>query len=310
VVRSVVAGHRWSAVWIGLAAAPYGCAAESRVPFAAEDGGSTATSGLAEAGAEAGPGAEHDGGPQATEGGGDAPTTAPGADAGVLLYDGFESAAAGAAPDPSLWTVGSKDCSGAGTLTVDDTQAHGGHHSVRVDGGGGYCDHVFFSNASAIAQASPQVYARFFIRLSAPLGNGHVTFLAMKDQADGGNDLRMGGQDAVLIYNRQSDDATLPTLSPTGVAASVAVATSTWTCIELHVDEAAGTIETWVDGARVAGLVENGTPVADISTQWLSRTWKPSLVDFRLGWESYAGQTMTLWFDDVAIGNQRVGCGS
>jgi hypothetical protein len=169
---------------------------------------------------------------------------------------------------------------------------------------------VFFSNASAITQAAPEVYARFFVRLGAPLGTGHVTFLAMKDGADGGNDLRMGGQDAVLIYNRQSDDATLPVLSPAGVSASLAVAASTWTCIELHVDETAGTIETWVDGAPVVGLVENGTPVPDVSTQWLSRPYKPRLADFRLGWESYAGQSMTLWFDDVVIGTQRVGCGS
>ncbi|MGH7437148.1 MAG: cellulose-binding protein, partial [Polyangiaceae bacterium] len=133
--------------------------------------------------------------------------------------------------------------------------------------------------------------------------------LAMKDLADGGKDVRMGGQDAVLIYNRQSDDATLPTLSPTGVADSLAPAVGAWTCIEVHVDETAGTIETWVDGKQVVGLTENGTPVADISTQWLSRAWKPSLVDFRLGWESYAGQTMTLWFDDVALASQRIGCG-
>jgi hypothetical protein len=285
-----------------------GCAAESKVPLAVDDSGAGTTSGLlADAGAT---GSSPESGPLAAEGGAESGAGPLAVDAGILLSDGFESVAAGGPPDPAVWTVASKDCSGTGTLAVDDAQAHGGHHSVRVDGGAGYCDHVFFSNASAIAAAAPQVYARFYLRLGAALGTGHVTFLAMKDTADNGNDLRMGGQDAVVIYNRQSDDATLPTLSPTGVAASVAVVPSTWTCIELHVDEAAGTIETWVDGTRVAGLVENGTPVPDISTQWLSRAWKPALADFRLGWESYAGQTMTLWFDDVAIGTQRLGCGS
>jgi hypothetical protein len=232
-----------------------------------------------------------------------------GATSGLALSDGFEGAAAGSPPDPSLWTVGSVDCSGAGKLAVDGSQAHSGTHSVRVDGGGGYCDHVFFATSAAVAQVSPQLYARFFVRLGAPLGAGHTTFLAMKDQADGGKDMRMGGQDSVLIYNRQSDDATLPTLSPAGIAASMAPAATTWTCIELYVDETAGTIETWVDGKQIAGLSENGTPVADISTQWLAHAWKPMLVDFRLGWESYAGQTMTLWFDDVAIAGARIGCG-
>jgi hypothetical protein len=228
----------------------------------------------------------------------------------LALYDGFEGVAAGGPPDPALWSVVSPDCSGSGTLAVDATQAHTGHQSLRIDGGGGYCDHVFAANSAAIAALGGQVYARIFLRLGAALGAGHVTFLAMKDAADGGGDLRMGGQDMVLIYNRQSDDATLPVLSPTGVGDSVAPAVNEWTCIELHVDEGAGTIDTWVDGREIAGLVENGVPAADVSTEWLSQPWKPSLVDFRIGWESYAGQAMTLWFDDVALASHRIGCGS
>ncbi len=232
-------------------------------------------------------------------------------DAGLALSDDFEATAVGGPPNPALWTIAQPDCTGTGKLAVDDSQAHSGKHSVRVDGGGGYCDHIFFANSSAIAGLGAQVYARLFLRLSAPLGAGHVTFLAMKDTADKGDDVRMGGQDMVLMYNRQSDDATLPVLSPTGVGDSVAIAQETWTCVEFHFDETAGTIDTWVDSKEIPGLVENGTSVADISTQWLSRAgWKPSLADFRLGWESYSGQTMTLWFDDVALAAKRIGCGS
>ncbi len=234
--------------------------------------------------------------------------------ADLVLSDGFESAAAGGPPDTALWSVVEPDCSGSGTLAVDDSQAHGGQHSLRVDGGAGYCDHVFIGNSSAISGLGDQVYARFFLRLSTPLGTGHVTFLAMKDTGDAGGgpgDIRMGGQDMVLVYNRQSDDATLPVLSPTGVSDSVVVAADTWVCIEFHFDESAGTIDTWVDSSEVAGLVENGTPVPDISTQWLSHGgWRPSLSDFRLGWESYSGQLMTLWFDDVALAAHRIGCGT
>jgi hypothetical protein len=238
------------------------------------------------------------------------------ADAGLVLSDDFESAAVGGPPSPALWTVVSPSCSGSGTLAIDDSQAHSGRHSVRVEGGGGYCDHVFFSNSVAIAGLGSdggQVYARFFVRLTSALGQGHTTFLAMADDSDddgGAGDLRMGGQDAILMYNRQSDDATLPTLSPAGVSDSVAIAAATWTCVELHVDETAGTIDTWVNGAEVPGLVEDGTPVADISTQWLTKTWRPSLVSFGPGWESYAGQAMTLWFDDVALAPFRIGCGT
>jgi hypothetical protein len=225
------------------------------------------------------------------------------------LCDGFESVAAGGPPSAALWSISQPDCTGAGTLAVDASQAHSGKQSVKVDGGGGYCDHIFISNASVISALGPQVYTRVFVRLGTPLGAGHVTFLAMKDSADKGGDVRMGGQDMILMYNRQSDDATLPVMSPTGTGMSIPIAANTWTCIESHFDETAGTIDTWVDGKEIAGLVENGTPTADVSTQWLSQAgWKPVLSDFRLGWESYSGQTMTLWFDDVALAAHRIGC--
>ncbi len=229
----------------------------------------------------------------------------------LALSDGFETAAPGGPPDPSLWTVASVDCSGAGKLAIDGTVAHRGSHSVRVDGGGGYCDHVFLGNASAVAAIGKQLYARFFVQLGTALGQGHTTFAAMKDDDDGGKDVRMGGQEGILMYNRESDDATLPTLSPAGIAMSLSPMTSpTWTCIEIHIDESAGTIDTWVNDHEVAGLVENGTATPDGSSEWLRvANWKPSLSNFRLGWESYAGQTMTLWFDDVAISSGRIGCG-
>ncbi len=227
------------------------------------------------------------------------------------LCEGFESAPNGGPPNAALWSISQPDCTGSGTLAVDDSEAHTGKQSLKVNGGGGYCDHIFIANASVVGALGPQIYTRLFVRLGAPLGAGHVSFLAMKDSADMGGDLRMGGQDMVLMYNRQSDDATLPVMSPTGTGESVAPAADAWTCIESHVDETAGTIDTWVDGKEVAGLVENGTPVPDVSTQWLSPDggWKPKLADFRIGWESYSGQTMTLWFDDVALAAQRIGCG-
>jgi hypothetical protein len=195
-------------------------------------------------------------------------------------------------------------------LTIDGAVAHSGKNSVRVDGKGGYCNHVFFGNGAAIGAIGKVVYGRFFVRLSDALGQGHTTFLAMKDAADGGKDLRMGGQNGILMYNRESDDATLPALSPAGVAQSKPLPTAAWSCVEFRIDGDKGTIDTWVDGAEVPGLVEDAAPTPDVDQPWINQKpgWKPDLKDFRLGWESYAGQDMTLWFDDVALGKDRIGC--
>jgi hypothetical protein len=238
-----------------------------------------------------------------------APTDGARACATLALCDDFERAAVGGPPDSTKWTVGAPDVTGTGALAVDDGQHHSGARSVKVTGQGGYSNHIFFTNADVIAKLGPVVWGRFYVRLTDALGDGHVTFLAMKDTADGGKHLRMGGQSAILMWNRESDDATLPALSPAGIALSEPLPTGRWLCIELTIDERAGTMRTWVDGAEIAGLHLDATPTADVDDQWLRRAdWRPALADFALGWESYAGQAMTLWFDDVALDAARIGC--
>ncbi len=243
------------------------------------------------------------------------PTTTSGTDtdpatdcADLPLCDGFEADAAGAAPDPTRWTVASPNCAGTGTLAVSDQQAHGGARSLRVDGGGGYCDHVFIATSDAVASLGPQVHARFFVRFESALGQGHVTFLTLRDSADNGKDLRMGGQSEIAMWNRESDDATLPSLSPAGIALSIKPTPQQWTCVELMIDQTAGTLTTWVDDQEITGLMVDGEPTPDVDQQWLNKAWKPVLEDIKLGWESYAGQSMVLYFDDIALAAARIGC--
>jgi len=166
------------------------------------------------------------------------------------LCDDLEKATAGGPPDPSKWMVVSPNCMGTGTVSVDGTMAHSGSNSVKVSGKGGYCNHVFFANTTAIGTLGGVVWSRFFVRLSDALGGGHTTFLAMKDTNDGGKDLRMGGQNMILMYNRESDDATLPALSPTGVSKSLPLPVAKWTCVELMIDGPNGHLETYVDGTK------------------------------------------------------------
>ena len=229
--------------------------------------------------------------------------------ADLPLCDDFEAAAPGGPPDPATWSVVSPDCSGTGKLAISEEQAHSGARSVKVDGGGGYCDHVFLAHSAALDSLGPIVHGRFFIRLGAALGDGHVTFAAMNDAANNNSPLRIGGQAKILMWNRASDDATLPVLSPAGIALSVALPVDQWACLEFKIDESTGHLQTWVDGAEVAGLHLDGEPTPEIDQQWLSKPdWKPTITDLKLGWESYAGATMTLFLDDVALSDAPIGC--
>ncbi|MDG4831514.1 cellulose-binding domain-containing protein [Solwaraspora sp. WMMD1047] len=236
------------------------------------------------------------------------PTTPPPAGCGAAAFcDGFENQA-GTTPSGD-WQVTYPDCQGTGSAAIDNTVAHQGSRSVRINGATGYCNHVFVGVTRDLSSLGAVRYARFWVRHTTPLPTQHVTFLAMRDANDGNRDLRMGGQNGALQWNRASDDATLPEQSPNGVALSMPLPTNRWTCVEFLVDGAQGRLQTWVDGTAVTGLAADGTPTHDIDGQWLNRAnWRPSLTDLRLGWESYGEGADTLWFDDVAMGTARIGC--
>jgi hypothetical protein len=217
--------------------------------------------------------------------------------------DGFENQT-GPAPAGD-WALKFPNCQGSGSAVVDTATAHSGGKSIRVDGRAGYCNHVFLGTSRGITGQA--LYARFFVRHKTALPDAHVTFLAMKDNGDGGKDLRMGGQNRALQFNRESDDATLPEQSPAGVALSVPLPVGQWTCAEFGIT--GSELRTWVNGTEVAGLHADGTPTPDVDAQWLRRgTWRPVPADFRLGWESYGTGDDTLWFDDVVLSSSRIGC--
>lgn len=206
------------------------------------------------------------------------------------------------------WSALSPNCSGDGKATIDDSVAHSGQKSLRVQSGGGTCNHVFATPALDFSALGAAFWVRFYVRFDSALSDAHVTFLALQDQVSK-KALRMGGQKKILMWNRESDDATLPELSPTGIGMSVAPRPGAFQCLEFHLDGEKGTLETYLEGARVEGLVIDGTGTQDIDGQWLrSGKWSASVSEIGFGWESYGSEPMLLWFDDIAIGRERAGC--
>ena len=109
------------------------------------------------------------------------------------------------------------------------------------------------------------------------------------------------------MYNRESDDATLPDLSPNGIAASKALPAGQWQCFEYHLGTD-GSVETWLNNVTVPGLtVKPGTSNPN-AAQWQRSSVKPKISGIYFGWESYGGDTNTFWYDDIVIGSTRAGC--
>ena len=244
----------------------------------------------------------------ASDAGSDAGTSEAGASrcASPELCTDFESEAPGALA--GKWSARAPTCSGDGKATIDEQVARSGKRSVRVQSGGGTCNHVFATPALDFAALGEGFWVRFYVRLESALTDAHVTFLAMQDQVSK-KALRMGGQKKILMWNRESDDATLPELSPNGIAMSVTPKPGQFQCIEFHLDGPAGTLETYVDGQQASGLVIDGSATHDVDGQWLRNgKWTAKVSEIGFGWESYGGEAMLLWFDDVAITRARSGC--
>ncbi|KAL1894859.1 hypothetical protein Sste5346_005546 [Sporothrix stenoceras] len=208
--------------------------------------------------------------------------------------------------DQTAWPIYAPSCNQGGKVSLDTSTAHSGKNSIRVDGAGGFCGHIFFGTTKV---PSGDVYVRTWLKASKALTSSHVSFITMPDSAQGADKhLRIGGQSQILMYNRESDDATLPDLSPQGIAASTALPTGSWQCFEYHIG-ADGTIETWLNGKAIAGLTSKAGTANANAAQWQRSSLKPKITGVYFGWESYGGDTNTFWYDDVSISGTRVGCG-
>jgi hypothetical protein len=210
-------------------------------------------------------------------------------------------------PDPTKWTstVLSDCASNAAKPLVDASQHHSGAQSLKVAGTAAYCDYAMVGNSTAFKALGNVVYGRYYVRFETALPAGHTAFMIFPDT--GIKSLRMGGQNAALQWNRQSDDATLPSQSPAGIALSKVPPVATWMCLEFMVDQAKGLISTWVDGTLIPGLVADATPTADVDMAWGS-AYKPMLTGVNIGWQNYGAGAMNLWFDDFALSSSRINC--
>lgn len=62
--------------------------------------------------------------------------------------------------DQTAWPIYAPDCNQGGAVTLDSSTAHSGKNSIRVDGAGGYCGHIFFGTTKV---PTGNVYVRAYV---------------------------------------------------------------------------------------------------------------------------------------------------
>jgi hypothetical protein len=222
-------------------------------------------------------------------GGEDPPEVLPG---GFYLIDDFEGGR-----DPQ-WTE-SEVGGGAGNFTIDTAVANGPGSSIRVDSNNAFHTMLQFALPQAVRDTN-EVFGRVFLRLAATPNGAHFIWVEVGTAQNDQHEMRLGHNVGQLQSNHfLNGEQDIRDQSRQLVA-------DQWYCLEFQMDNNPEQLRVWLDGEETAlsttnytagpGAQGNGNAVADFI---------PPLEAFRIGWELQNG---TVWFDDVALANARIGC--
>jgi len=216
--------------------------------------------------------------------------------AGVLFCDDFEKATAGMNPPGPAWTTA---FNGMGTITIDAaTPAHSGTKSVHV-GGSAYQAFFELKGAPIFPASATAFYVRVYLRLGAAMTSGHNTYFKAGAAANLSSDheTRVGVMNAMLMINQPAGDRGFLSNQNYYVdnKPGAVIPPMTWGCIEAFLDPAHSTVDFWLDGKELGDLHR---------TDWQ----QDPIGAFRFGFEKYAGPDGDFWYDDIAVGTQKIGC--
>jgi len=215
---------------------------------------------------------------------------------GLVFCDDFEADAPGTPPSP--WTTTQ---SAPTEVTVDGTNpAASGTKSIHVvTTSNDYDTFLALHDAAVLPVAGGKLYLRFYIRLAMGMTMGHNTFVRgdLYASPGTGNNLLFSEDNYMIMESINNDGQAAMSNNNyyTDGKIGANVTAGVWTCVELLLDHNAPAIDVWVNGTEVPDLHQT--------------KWGIDAYDYlRFGFEKYAGPASELWYDDIAIGTQPLGC--
>jgi len=264
--------------------------------------GGTAGTGGASGGSSGGSSGTGSGGAGGADGGG-GNASGPCSATGLLFCDDFEEhESVGAAPSGFVIESGGGT---PGPISITTDAAHSGAQSVFVDGNV-FSSHFTLKGAPVFPLPQNSMYVRVFIRVGSAFTSGHGTFFeAGPDETLNNTEIRVGFHVEQLEVNRMPSDA--EQLSNGGdyndAASGIQFVPGTWHCLEVLFDGQNDELRVWFEDSEVPELHV---------TDWKqdAGAWSPTYEAVRFGYEKYSAPSMQVWYDDIAIGTARIGCGS
>jgi hypothetical protein len=104
-----------------------------------------------------------------------------------------------------------------------------------------------------------------------------------------------------VLYGNLTDDSTID--AAIGPSPDVPVPVGEWHCYEWHINGPTPGGDFWFDGTHINGFTPPGYG-------WSSSWQYPMIDSVSLGWQAWntLPTEVTVWIDDVAVGNSRLGC--
>jgi len=272
-------------------------------------GGSTASGGATGTGTGGrlgGAGGQTGGGSGGTTGAGTGGSTAVACPTGATFCSGFEQAGM---PAGTTYRVNAAPGDWSRDFAQDTTMHNGGAASLRVKPGTEAGTSGSAYKMLAVTAPSGKFWVRFYVRSDRDLGEVDPT--APGDglhnafaEAAGSDDPNDGvilefAQDAGVAFNSH-DDVRWPTGFGRvgGAIVAYTLPKDTWHCIEISFDS----------GTRVQTLFVNGVQKINATDYPMAAQVGRPFATFRFGYMQFHGQPRTMWYDDVAVGPNRMPC--
>lgn len=178
------------------------------------------------------------------------------------------------------------------TMALDDMIFKYGKKSLRVNPASGYDWRML-----SVPTPGPAFWVRLYMRSSIDIGQAEHNAFFQAMPGDGewntqGN-LEVAEQYCEVVLNLD-DDVVLPKGGTFMCGGSVMpLAKDEWHCMEAFFDGPNGAVQVYADGASIID-----------KTGWKKSVFKT----FSFGMRNVHGPSRTMWYDDVAVASQRIGC--
>lgn len=229
----------------------------------------------------------------------------------VLFEEGFE--AAGLDSVPAGWdtfvawqaNTASNQRGDAAFALVDGVRAHSGAQALYAKGGS-----LPAQIAHPLPDGTDRVYVRAWVWSSVQLGSSpgrnHETLIALRTGSGTVSDeVRFGEIKGVIGTNEVPSDDISPTQPQWG--AGPVIAAEGWRCVEVAflADRVPHEVRAWSDGLLVHEITD--------ASQWNNRVLGDTFLTGKfgevvIGWHSFSQLDADVWFDDVVVASDRVGC--